>query len=116
MIIILAHGDSVRRFMLIAHDTGLIQTGEYVFFDVQLFPFPGDYWGDHDWQRGDEHDSKVRSAFEAMFRISLQVPTSTDWSIFTDDVKSRAFSDYNFNFSTEEVRVMVMVGLACALY
>jgi atrial natriuretic peptide receptor A len=33
--------------MLAAYDMGLSQSGEYVFFDVELFDFPGRYWGDH---------------------------------------------------------------------
>ncbi len=52
-------GDYVRHFMLEAYDLGYTISGDYVFMDVELFPFPGDYWGNHSWQRGDHLDEKV---------------------------------------------------------
>ena len=41
MIVLSVSGDSVRRFMLAALDLGYIN-GEYVFLDVELFPFKGE--------------------------------------------------------------------------
>ena len=41
MIVLSVSGDSVRRFMLAAHDLGYTN-GEYVFLDVELFPFKGE--------------------------------------------------------------------------
>ena len=104
VIILIVPGDSVRQFMLDAYDLGLIQTGEYVFMDVWLFPFPGVYWGDHDWSRQDSRNQDAKIAFESLLRISLQVPTSDEWTNFTIDVKRIASTKYGFNFQNEEVQ------------
>ncbi|XP_033751983.1 atrial natriuretic peptide receptor 1-like [Pecten maximus] len=107
VIVLVAPGESVRNFMLSAFDLGFISNGEFVFFDIHLFPFPGEYWGNHDWHRGDSRDTAARQAYEAMFRISLQVPTSMEWLNFTLDVKSRAQEAYNFSFYGEEVNFFI---------
>ena len=94
--------------MLSAYDLGFIQSGEYVFIDVLLFPFPGDYWGNHDWLRNDTRDADARYAFDALLRISLHVPTSEEWRNFTVDVKTIAESKYGFTFpSNEEVKYYI---------
>ena len=41
MVILSVSGDSIRRFMLAALDLGYIN-GEYVFMDVEMFPFHGE--------------------------------------------------------------------------
>ncbi|XP_069132003.1 atrial natriuretic peptide receptor 1-like [Argopecten irradians] len=107
VIVLVAPGESVRTFMLSAFDLGYISNGEFVFFDILLFPFPGEYWGDHDWMRGDTRDSDARKAYEAMFRVSLQVPTSDEWRNFTNEVKWRAKNVYNFSFHGEEVNFFI---------
>ncbi|XP_021340700.1 atrial natriuretic peptide receptor 1-like [Mizuhopecten yessoensis] len=107
VIVLVTPGDSVRKFMLSALDLGFIASGEFVFFDIHLFPFPGKYWGNHDWQRGDSRDQDARKAYEAMFRISLQVPTSAEWMNFTEEVKLKAWQMYNFSFHDEEVNFFI---------
>ena len=62
VIILSVNGDAVREFLLTAWDLGMIQSGEYVFMDVELFPFPGDYWGNHHWRRGDDKDDIAKYA------------------------------------------------------
>lgn len=97
--------------MLDAFDLGFIQSGEYVFMDVWLFPFPGQYWGNHDWLRNDLRDQDAKLAYESLFRISLQVPTSVEWKNFTNDVKLLALSKYGFNFTNEEVSMTVEITM-----
>ncbi|XP_063399957.1 atrial natriuretic peptide receptor 1-like [Mytilus trossulus] len=107
VILLIVPGDSLREFMLDAFDLGFIQSGEYVFMDVWLFPFPGQYWGNHDWLRNDLRDQEAKLAYESLFRISLQVPTSVEWTNFTNDVKLLALSKYGFNFTNEEVNFFI---------
>ena len=97
-------GDTLREFLLTFYDMGYISTGEYVFFDLLPFPFPGDYWGNHDWRRGDSRDSDAMKAYEALLRISLFEPISEDWTNFTQLVIKKANETYGFDFRGEKVR------------
>lgn len=65
----------------------------------------GSYWGDHDWQNGDDLDADARKAYESLLRVSLLEPTSTSYHEFSDRVKDRAQRFYNYTYTDgEEVR------------
>ncbi|KAK2155084.1 hypothetical protein NP493_2110g00010 [Ridgeia piscesae] len=88
--------------MLAAHELGYIN-GEYVFMDVELFPFKGDYWGDHGWYRGDADDAKARVAYEALLRIGLYESKSPLFDEFSRELKRRALVEYGFDYGEEKV-------------
>ena len=68
-----------------------------------LFLSPqGDYWGNHNWYRGDDQDSRAMLAYESMLRIALYQPNSTNYQHFTEVVKQRAFDQYNFSYEQDE--------------
>lgn len=70
----------------------------------------GSYWGDHDWEIGDEEDGAARKAYEALLRVSLLQPTSPRFQDFAENVRQRAQSDYNYTFSEgEEVSAMLYI-------
>ena len=50
VIVLTVSGDTVRRFMLAAKELGYIN-GEYVFMDVELFPFKGEKLMVHSLQK-----------------------------------------------------------------
>jgi atrial natriuretic peptide receptor A len=89
--------------MLTAYDNGYLHSNEYVFMDVELFEFGGDYWGSHAWSRGDSRDADAKRAYEAMLRITLYELQGEAWDNFTTDVKFRAKKDYNFDYGKEKV-------------
>lgn len=62
----------------------------------------GSYWGDHNWEIGDEEDSDARTAYESLLRVSLLQPTSDKFQDFAEQVKERAQSHYNYNISHKE--------------
>lgn len=99
-------GDLLRLFMLKASDLGYTQSGDYVFMNVELFRFPGPYWGNNDWMRGDSRDTEARIAYESLLRISLHIPHSLDWYNFTVNCVERSKTEYNFTYRDEEVRVL----------
>ncbi|XP_029670932.1 atrial natriuretic peptide receptor 3-like [Formica exsecta] len=85
--------------MLAAHELEMTR-GEWAFLDVEIFH--GSYWGDHDWEVGDEDDAAARKAYEALLRVSLLQPTTSRFQGFADSVRQRAQSDYNYTFSEGE--------------
>ena len=96
-------GEHIRRILLTALDMGYIDTGEYVFMDVELFEFKGHYWGDHSWIRHDARDDDAKKAFTSLLRIALHEPTGPRFDNFSQEVKARASRDYNFTFGNEKV-------------
>ncbi|XP_012166238.1 atrial natriuretic peptide receptor 1 [Bombus terrestris] len=105
VLILSVRGTLVRKFMLAAHDLEMTR-GDWAFLDVEIFQ--GAYWGDHDWQVGDENDAIARKAYEALLRVSLLQPTSPRFQDFADTVRQRAQTDYNYSFSEgEEVNFFI---------
>ncbi|XP_046661172.1 atrial natriuretic peptide receptor 1 isoform X2 [Homalodisca vitripennis] len=105
VVILSVRGLLVRRCMIAAHHLGMTR-GDWTFLDVEIVQ--GSYWGDHDWEVGDENDSIARKAYEALLRVSLLEPKNKDFSKFVQDVKHRAKLHYNYTFSEgEEVNFFV---------
>ncbi|XP_071625665.1 atrial natriuretic peptide receptor 1 isoform X2 [Temnothorax longispinosus] len=105
IVILSVRGTLVRRFMLAAHDLGMTR-GDWAFLDVEIFH--GSYWGDHDWEVGDEDDANARKAYEALLRVSLLQPTSPRFQDFAENVRQRAQTNYNYTFPEgEEVNFFV---------
>ncbi|XP_046567278.1 atrial natriuretic peptide receptor 1-like [Haliotis rubra] len=107
VVVLIVPGDSLREFLLTAHSLGYTTNGEFVFMDVELFPFPGNYWGNHHWRRDDSRDPEAEEAFQSLLRISLKEPTSEAWKNFTCDVIRIASDDFNFTYGEEKVNYFV---------
>ncbi|XP_030376658.1 atrial natriuretic peptide receptor 1 [Scaptodrosophila lebanonensis] len=104
VVILSVRGVLVRKFMLAAHSLGMTN-GEWVFLDVEIFQ--SSYWGDHDWEMGDENDKKARKAYEALLRVSLLQPTSPTFQDFAEHVREMA-KKYNYTFGEgEEVNFFI---------
>lgn len=84
--------------MLAAYDLGYVQSGEYVFIDVELFPFNSSYWGDHSWYRNDGYDAVAKVAYESILRVALHEPSGIQYESFAEEVKRRAKLEYNFDY------------------
>lgn len=103
--ILSVRGVLVRKFMLAAHTLGMTR-GDWTFLDVEIFQ--GSYWGDHDWEAGDNLDPIARKAYEALLRVSLLQPTSPTFNDFAGRVKELAMRNYSYNFSLgEEVNFVI---------
>ncbi|XP_075215398.1 atrial natriuretic peptide receptor 1 [Lycorma delicatula] len=99
VVILSVRGVLVRKFMLAAHTLGMTR-GDWTFLDVEIVQGP--YWGDHDWEEGDEYDSIARTAYEALLRVSLLQPSNPKFQDFAVKVRQRAKQDYNYTFSQRE--------------
>ncbi|ELT87878.1 hypothetical protein CAPTEDRAFT_108671 [Capitella teleta] len=110
VILLSVHGNKVRKFMLAAYDLGLPQTGEYVFMDVELFPFNGSYWGDHSWRRNDDRDLDAKAAYESILRIALVSHNGPNYERFAAEVKRRAKENYGFDYDAVGEVVNYFVG------
>ncbi|CAH1786477.1 unnamed protein product [Owenia fusiformis] len=114
VIILSAPGDAIRRFMIVAYTMGYT-SGDYVFMDVELFVFKSQYWGDHGWKRyskrtgfqNDMDDSIAKQAYESLLRVALMEPQGDEFQTFSEEIKSRALRDYNFDFEDEQINFFI---------
>ncbi|XP_055899976.1 atrial natriuretic peptide receptor 1-like [Biomphalaria glabrata] len=107
IIIFALHGNLLREFMLKAYDLGYAQSGDFVFMNVELFPFPSGYWGNNHWARNDSLDPIAKKAYESLLRVSLYFPIIPEWWNFTQRCKEMSQRDWNFTYGTEEVNYFV---------
>lgn len=76
-------------------------------FDHSTRRFQGAYWGEHGWATGDGEDGAARKAYEALLRVSLLKPTSTQFQNFSKLVRLKALENYNYTLSeNEEVTIL----------
>ncbi|XP_026685433.1 atrial natriuretic peptide receptor 3-like [Diaphorina citri] len=105
VVILSVRGALVRKFMLAAHSLGMTR-GDWTFLDVEIVT--GSYWGEHEWENGDELDADARKAYESLLRVSILEPTSASYHDFSDLVKERAQTFYNYTYlDGEEVNFFV---------
>ncbi|XP_026810639.1 atrial natriuretic peptide receptor 1-like [Rhopalosiphum maidis] len=105
VVILCVRGTLVRKCMLAAHKLGMTK-GDWAFLDVELVQ--GSYWGEHGWSTGDSEDGAARKAYQALLRVSLLKPTSSQFHNFSKLVKQKALENYNYTLSeNEEVNFFV---------
>jgi atrial natriuretic peptide receptor A len=75
-------------------------------FIILIRYYKGSYWGEHGWSAGDSEDGAARKAYQALLRVSLLKPTSSQFHNFSKLVKQKALENYNYTLSeSEEVSI-----------
>ncbi|KAI8507873.1 Nitrogen permease regulator 2 [Branchiostoma belcheri] len=104
IVVLCVSADAVRTILLQAHDMGLT-SGEYAFFDVDLFP--SDEIGYGSWSRGDGRDRDAKQAYQALMIITMQTPNSTSYIDFSERVKMMAKQNHNYTYGPKLVNAFV---------
>lgn len=68
VVIMCMGADNIREFMLAAHRRQLT-TGNYMFFNIELFNASS--YGNGSWKRGDKYDNDARQAYAALNTVTL---------------------------------------------
>ncbi|GAB6027958.1 hypothetical protein CHUAL_002186 [Chamberlinius hualienensis] len=108
VIVLCASPDTVRNIMLTAEELNMPQSGDYVFFNIDLFgsntddPFP--------WRRDNEVEelnNRAKIAYESLLTVTSRTPTSDDYSRFSSKVKQMAKDEFNYDYGNETVNIFV---------
>ncbi|XP_065320098.1 receptor-type guanylate cyclase gcy-28-like isoform X3 [Gordionus sp. m RMFG-2023] len=108
IIILCASQATVRKILLAAYDLNMVQSGEYVFFNIELFNKP-----DHKnpiWEvekDGTEINAKAKIAYEALFTLTMRMPDNEEYRKFSGQVKEISKRVYGFDYGTENVNAFV---------
>ncbi|KAK5637740.1 hypothetical protein RI129_000077 [Pyrocoelia pectoralis] len=95
IIIMCAKKDTVRRIMMTAYRLGMVQTGEYVFINVELTT--GLDASQRLWERADDSDRENRiakEAFTALIRVTPKMPKTTEINSFLEEVSTYVTAFY----------------------
>lgn len=98
-----ANSKTIREIMIAAEELNMIDSGEYVFFNIEIF---GSMKNDsRPWLEvtdTDERNDKARKAYEALLTITTRKPDNAEYQKFSDEVKVLAKEKYNYTFVENE--------------
>ncbi|KYM99572.1 Atrial natriuretic peptide receptor 2 [Cyphomyrmex costatus] len=108
IIVMCANSTTIREILLAAEELGMIDSGEYVFFSIELSSSDND--SKEPWRVDgdtDERNEKARKAYQALLTVTARTPDNLEYLNFSHEVKSLAQSKYNFIFGNSSVSTFV---------
>ncbi|XP_052788739.1 atrial natriuretic peptide receptor 1-like [Mya arenaria] len=107
--VVSCHGDVLRKMVIMAKSMTFLPFGEYVFiFFFQFFGNP--IIGTFEWYRGDSLDPVARLAYESVMVIRPRRPVSDEFFHFEEEVKERAFIEYNYTWKDKDEVSIFNIG------
>nr|XP_040571414.1 atrial natriuretic peptide receptor 1-like [Lepeophtheirus salmonis] len=103
VVVLCASPKKVRDILLAAEGLGLLDLGEYVFFNVELFTRNEKsslYRPWNDKEASEEENLRAKHAYEALLTVTAHTADTNEYHNFAKDVKS--LSKKLFNYSYEE--------------
>ncbi|KAL0132012.1 hypothetical protein PUN28_000049 [Cardiocondyla obscurior] len=108
IVVMCANSTTIREILLAAEELGMVDSGEYVFFSIELSSSDND--SKEPWRvEGDtnERNEKARKAYQALLTVTARTPDNLEYLNFSREVKSLAQSKYNFTFGNSSVSTFV---------
>ncbi|XP_015592170.1 atrial natriuretic peptide receptor 1 isoform X4 [Cephus cinctus] len=108
VVVMCANSTTIREILLAAEELGMVDSGEYVFFSIELSS--SDNNTEEPWRvegDTDERNEKARKAYQALLTVTARTPDNVEYLNFSREVKSLAQSRYNFTFGNSSVSTFV---------
>ncbi|XP_032687891.1 atrial natriuretic peptide receptor 1-like isoform X4 [Odontomachus brunneus] len=108
VVVMCANSTTIREILLAAEELGMVDSGEYVFFSIELSS--SDNNSKEPWRvedDTDERNEKARKAYQALLTVTARTPDNMEYLNFSREVKSLAQSKYNFTFGNSSVSTFV---------
>ncbi|KAJ8711871.1 hypothetical protein PYW08_008825 [Mythimna loreyi] len=106
IVVVCANPSTVREIMLAADDLNMVSSGEYVFFNIELFSNLASASSKEPWKvegDTDERNEKAKRAYSAVLTVTSPAPEKKEYLEFSDQVKILAATKYNYTFGKGEV-------------
>ncbi|XP_067133118.1 atrial natriuretic peptide receptor 1-like isoform X3 [Centruroides vittatus] len=103
-----ASPDAIREILLTAEELGMVHSGEYVFFSIELFTSKNE--NRRPWYRLNdtiERNRRARKAYEALLTVTARTPETREYAEFSREVKEIARKEFGFEYGHEEVNTFV---------
>ncbi|XP_076394980.1 atrial natriuretic peptide receptor 1 isoform X2 [Megachile rotundata] len=108
IVVMCANSTTIREILLAAEQLGMVDSGEYVFFSIELSSSDND--SKEPWRvetDTEERNEKARKAYQALLTVTARTPNNFEYLNFSREVKSLAQSKYNFTFGNSSVSAFV---------
>ncbi|KAJ0172113.1 hypothetical protein K1T71_012086 [Dendrolimus kikuchii] len=106
IVVLCANPNTVREIMLAADDLNMVSSGEYVFFNIELFSNLASASSKEPWKvegDSDDRNERARRAYSAVLTVTSPAPEKKEYLEFSDQVKELAATKYNYTFGKGEV-------------
>ncbi|XP_014371532.2 atrial natriuretic peptide receptor 1 isoform X2 [Papilio machaon] len=106
IVVVCANPSTVREIMLAADELNMVSSGEYVFFNIELFSNLASASSKEPWKiEGDteERNERARRAYSAVLTVTSPAPEKKEYLEFSDKVKDLAATKYNYTFGKGEM-------------
>ncbi|RVE44226.1 hypothetical protein evm_011125 [Chilo suppressalis] len=106
IVVVCANPNTVREIMLAADELNMVSSGEYVFFNIELFSNLASASSKEPWKVAndtDERNERARRAYSAVLTVTSPAPEKKEYLEFSDQVKDLAARKYNYTFEKGEV-------------
>lgn len=99
VVVMCLSSDAVREVLLTAFDLGMIQSGEYAFFSIELF-------SSHNetrlpWYRSndtDERNQQAKEAYTGLMMLTARMSDTPEYENFSQEVREIGRLEYGFNY------------------
>ncbi|XP_058979391.1 atrial natriuretic peptide receptor 1 isoform X1 [Musca domestica] len=104
IVIMCADPQSIRQIMLTAEELNMIDSGEYVFINIELFSRSPDLTSKPWYDKNDtvENNERARKAYTAMLTVTPKQPDDEEYTKVSDKIKAIAEAKYNYTFHDNE--------------
>ncbi|XP_050546454.1 atrial natriuretic peptide receptor 1 isoform X1 [Daktulosphaira vitifoliae] len=109
IMVVCANPLTVREILLAAEELNMIDSGEYVFFNIELFSSMNNgsltpWYVSNDTA---ERNERAKKAYTALLTVTARTPNNDAYRNFSVEVKRVAEEKYNFTFGNESVSTFV---------
>lgn len=108
VVVVCANRSTVREILLAAEELNMVASGEYVFFNIELFSSSENSM--KPWEVIGEipdRNERAKKAFSALLTVTAATPDNREYRTFSDEVKRLAEERYNMTFNNESVSTFV---------
>ncbi|CAB3381316.1 Hypothetical predicted protein [Cloeon dipterum] len=102
IVVVCANQTTVREILLAAEELNMVGSGEYVFFNIELYSGNAVQQPWNVSTDPPERNERARKAYEALLTVTARTPKDTEYEQFSSEIGQLARDRYNFTYASEE--------------
>uniref|UniRef100_A0A8D8KW69 Guanylate cyclase n=2 Tax=Culex pipiens TaxID=7175 RepID=A0A8D8KW69_CULPI len=104
IVIMCASPATIREIMLAAAELNMVDSGEYVFFNIEIFSSMAatkkpPWFVKNDT---DERNQKAKNAYTALLQVVARQPEDEEYRRFSEEVKQLTKANFNYTYAEDE--------------
>ncbi|XP_050335599.1 atrial natriuretic peptide receptor 1 isoform X2 [Bactrocera neohumeralis] len=104
IVIMCAEPENIRRIMLTAEELNMVDSGEYVFINIEMFSHASHIAWRPWYDKNDttENNERARKAYTAILTLTPKQPDDEAYTTVSNKIKTIATEKYNYTFQENE--------------